>query len=67
MIEARPVPEGIETSWPAVYTNFVLQAAAALPSTNWITIPNTPVVMSNTCVVTNTITSGHQFFRLAKP
>lgn len=56
----------VELSWPAVYTNFVLQSAASVPSTNWITVTNTPVLVSNICYVTNTVAGGNQFFRLVK-
>jgi uncharacterized delta-60 repeat protein len=57
----------MELKWPAVYTNFVLQAASSVSSTNWITLTDSPAVISNMCVLTNTVTSSNQFFRLVKP
>jgi uncharacterized delta-60 repeat protein len=66
-LSAQSVPQGVEISWPSIYTNFVLQTASILPSTNWITVTNSPVLLSNFCVLTNPITSSNQFFRLAKP
>jgi len=54
-------------SWPAAYTNHVLQTVSSVASTNWITVTNSPAIVSNLCVVTNPITSGNQFFRLAQP
>jgi uncharacterized delta-60 repeat protein len=53
--------------WPTVYTNYALQTSSDLLSTNWLAVTNSPTVVSNMCVVTNPITSGNRFFRLAKP
>jgi uncharacterized delta-60 repeat protein len=57
----------IVSSWPAAYTNHVLQTVSSVPSTKWLIVSNPPAVIGNMCVVTNPITSGNRFFRLAKP
>ncbi len=68
VLNTQAGPSGeIILKWPAAYTNHVLQAAASVTSTNWLVVTNPPVVLSHMCVVTNPITSGNQFFRLAAP
>lgn len=64
--QRRIAPDQVELSWPAAYTNFVLQSASGVPSTNWGNVPGTPLVVSNICYVTNTAAPGNQFFRLVK-
>ncbi len=68
VLDSRKVSASeMELRWPGVYTNFVLQTASGVPSTTSITVTNSPVIISNMFVVTNTVTSTNQFFRLAKP
>ncbi len=54
-------------SWAAAYTNYLLQTSSNLSLTNWPSVTNSTTVVSNMCVVTNPITSGSHFFRLASP
>jgi uncharacterized delta-60 repeat protein len=66
-IHATRIPEGLQISWPAIYTNFSLQSVSTLLSTNWVRVPTAPVTVSNTSVITNPVFADHQFFRLIKP
>jgi hypothetical protein len=67
VLDSRKVGQNdMELRWPAVYTNFVLQTASSLPSTNWITVTNSPVIISNMFVLTNSTADGNEFFRLVK-
>lgn len=54
----------VVATWPAAYTNFILKSSATVIANDWNTITNTPFITNNLCFVTNTITSGNQFFRL---
>lgn len=63
----RVTSDSVRIKWPSVYTNYVLQSASTLPSTNWTTIANAPVALSSEWVVTNAIGDSNQFFRLSTP
>jgi hypothetical protein len=56
----------IIVSWPAFYGDFFLQSVTDLRSNNWSALPDAPAVVGNHYVITNHITNGVRFFRLAK-
>jgi uncharacterized delta-60 repeat protein len=67
VLNAQASPTGeLILKWPVAYTNYVLQTSSNLLSTNWFTLTNSPIVTSNLCVVSNSITGANQFFRLTK-
>lgn len=56
----------IITSWPAAYTNFILQSNSPIADSNWVNVLMQPATISDICYVTNNSISGSQFFRLSK-
>lgn len=52
-----------QLSWPARYTNYVLEAAASLAPANWMTVGISPVVVDDQQTVTVNIETA-KFFRL---
>jgi hypothetical protein len=54
-------------SWPLGQTGYVLQVADSLTSTNWTTIPTTPVIRGSANTIPIPIgTSGSKFYRMKK-
>jgi hypothetical protein len=48
-------------------SGYTLEAKTELNSLpNWSNVPSTPTILGNQSVVTNSLTSGSQFFRLKK-
>jgi hypothetical protein len=64
---ARGASGTLRVTWPAAHSNYVLQASSSLSSPHWLEVTTPAVVVENTCVVTNTMDNGMQFFRLKKP
>ncbi len=62
-------PNSIILTWPATTNGgFALQSATNLGSPMaWANVSNAPVVVNGQNTVTNIISSGQQFFRLANP
>lgn len=59
--------DAIVVSWLTNFTGYQLEATSDLAgTTQWTNVPGTPVVVSNSFVVTNVITNAPQFFRLKK-
>jgi hypothetical protein len=54
-------------SWPASATDFQLESADVLPSTNWFTVQFNPPSPGQDPSVTITPTNGNKFYRLRKP
>ena len=51
-------------SWPSLSTGFSLQQNADLSSTNWVTVPQTPVDNGSTVSVVINPAVGKWFYRL---
>lgn len=67
VLETKPVAgNAVELSWPAAYTNFVLQSVASITSGTWNDVPTAPWITNDICYATNTLSPGNQFFRLVK-
>jgi hypothetical protein len=58
--------DNVVLSWPSTGTNFWLEAATSVPSTNRLSVPQPVVIYAGQCLVTNAISSGNQFFRLRR-
>jgi hypothetical protein len=67
VLDSRKVETNeMELRWPAVYTNFVLQAAPAMPSKTWTNVSAASTVVSNMWVVRQPSGPERQFYRLVK-
>lgn len=53
-------------SWPAAYTNHLLQSVTSLNFTNWSNVTNSPFSANDQFFVTNSLTGTQGFFRLMK-
>jgi hypothetical protein len=53
-------------SWPSPSTGFILQQCSSLPSTSWVTAPQTPVDNGTTVSVVVNPPTGKLFYRLKK-
>ncbi len=58
-----PVGNNVVLSWPAAATGFGLQEASA-PGGNWTNVLATPATIGSSLVVTSSIGTNNQFFRL---
>jgi len=54
-------------SWPVSGTNYVLQSATDLISSNWIDSSNLAAVRVLRCVLTNSVSADSRFYRLEWP
>jgi hypothetical protein len=63
-LNIRHAQDNVVLSWPSTGTNFLLEAAARLPSTTWSSVAQPVVIQDGQCLVTNAIWPGNQFFRL---
>ena len=54
-------------SWPTNAASFTLTTASSLTSPVWASVAATPFVVNDQYVVTNSITTGNQFYRLSRP
>jgi hypothetical protein len=57
----------VVTSWPGPSTDFRLRQNSNLTSTNWVTVPSTPVVTNGLNQVIVAPPIGSQFYRLKFP
>jgi hypothetical protein len=58
-------PTNFLFSWPASGSNYLLQTAPTLPTTNWVTVTNYAIVVANGSNTISIPTStGMKFFRL---
>jgi hypothetical protein len=52
-------------SWPVAAIGFTLEQAALMPlQTNWVPVPNAPVVVGDRNTVTNNLTNPGVLYRL---
>lgn len=58
-------PPQVLLSWPASFTNFVLESTLSLSSPSWFEITQARAVVNGEFVVTNQISNPLQFFRLS--
>ncbi len=59
--------QNITLTWPVGATNYVLEAAASLPTISWATVTNTPTVTATNRRVQLPLTGNARFFRLRQP
>jgi hypothetical protein len=57
---------GVQISWPAAYTGFMLQSTPLLAVPNWSTVLNEPVSSGDLKTVTLSNLVGQSFFRLVR-
>jgi hypothetical protein len=65
-LKMQRVQEAVTLSWPATGTNFLLEAAPQLLSTNWSTVPDPYNIHNDQCVVTEPLAGTNQFYRLRR-
>jgi hypothetical protein len=53
-------------SWPAPGTNFVVQSATSLAASDWSDLPQTPMIVNDSCVVTNMASDPSRVYRLRR-
>ena len=58
---------GLSLSWPATFSNMVLENAELLPTPIWTALSQAPMVEGDQMVVSVKVTSEARFFRLRKP
>jgi uncharacterized repeat protein (TIGR01451 family) len=61
------VNEQIQLSWPACYTNYVLETTTNLLPSNWATVTNVPVTTNILQTVNLNLSTTNQYFRLQMP
>lgn len=54
----------IVVSWPSYYGDFLLESSTNLSTTNWLSVPNTPVALGSQFIVTNNVSVGNRLYRL---
>jgi len=59
--------DALTLSWPLPYTDFVLESATNLGSTNWQEVSESLTTNSGRCEVTVSLDQGQRCFRLRKP
>jgi hypothetical protein len=62
-LEISQVGNNVVLSWPLAATGFGLQTATA-PGANWSNVVATPFTIGSSLVVTSSISTNSQFFRL---
>jgi hypothetical protein len=65
-LNVERIGKEMRLSWPATGSNFVLECSAELPGTNWIEVPQPPVLVDDQLVVTNSLDGDSRFYRLLK-
>ena len=58
-------PNVVAISWPSTGSNAILESASSLTAGDWAPVNTTPVIVGNSFVVTNAITSSQMFYRLS--
>ena len=58
---------GLQLSWPAVVSNYVLEARAGLAGAQWNAVTQSSSVLNNEIILTNSPGNGPRFFRLRAP
>jgi len=58
---------GLQLSWPAVASNYVLEARAGLAGAQWNAVTQSSSVLNNEIILTNSPGNGPRFFRLRAP
>ena len=60
-------PGNIVLSWPAMYSNFLLECSADSALSSWVTITNAPRLTNSFRSLPMNNSGGQKFFRLRKP
>jgi hypothetical protein len=55
----------IVLAWPTSAAGFILEYATNLPTTNWFMDTSSPYIVNGQYTVTNTVSTGTRFYRLA--
>ena len=63
-LRITPFPTYVAVSWPARYTNFLLQHSSDLMPSSWVQSQGSPLLINGDFVVTNGISGPPRFFRL---
>jgi hypothetical protein len=66
-LSVQAAGSNLSLSWPAPCTGLVLEENADLTTTNWVTVPVSPVVSNYQNIVTVPATNGITYFRLSGP
>ena len=66
-LQIQPTNSAVVLSWPATAGSFVPQSANDISTTNWQTVPGTPLIVSNSWILGVGISNNIQFFRLQQP
>lgn len=59
--------QGMQLTWPAKATNYVLEAATSLPAVSWTSVTNSPTVIGRDRSLQLPLTGSARFFRLRQP
>jgi hypothetical protein len=54
-------------SWPAAISGYTLQQNSKLNTTNWVNLPNQPVIVNGQNQITLPLTATNEFYRLKLP
>ena len=65
-LRIQSLDSGAQVSWPATAQNYGLQSTGLLPSTNWQTVTNSSVIVSNELAVAVETTTGPRYYRLRR-
>ena len=57
----------VRVDWPTYANGYRLAATPSLAPTNWLDVPNEPVVNAGSFAVTNSTTISNRFYRLHQP
>lgn len=61
------IAQGVQLTWPAKATNYVLEASTSLPAVSWTPVTNAPTVIGRDRNLQLPATGNANFFRLRKP
>jgi hypothetical protein len=65
-LQIRLAGTNVVLIWPLSPAGYVLQSTTTLtPPLSWTTVTNLPIIVNSQCAVTDQISSGNQFYRLA--
>lgn len=65
-LSIHAVPGAVVLRWPTQAVDFQLAAAPALPSSNWIIVPDAPFVVGTFFQSTQSLSTSNVFYRLQK-
>jgi hypothetical protein len=66
VLSIQSLAADVVLSWPTQASNFQLERALAIGNTNWIAVTNSPVILADKFVVTNSVAASNNFYRLRR-